>query len=218
MSDFAAQRLNMVESQLRTNKVTDARLIRAMSEIARERFLPERLRGIAYVDEDIALGGGRHVIEPMVAARLIHAAQIAPGDLTLEIATGTGYGTAVLSRLATTVLSVECDPALAKGAAEVLSALGFDNAVVVGGPLQDGHAKQAPYDVIVIAGAVNHVPEQLLAQMAEGGRLVGVVVGADGIGRATLVQRRAGTRSARQLFDANTPLLPGFAREAQFAF
>ena len=218
MSDFAAQRLNMVESQLRTNKVTDARLIKAMAEIARERFLPERLRGIAYIDEDIALGGGRYVIEPMVTARLIQAAQVAPGDLTLEIGTGTGYGTAVLSRLATTVLSVECDPALAKGATKVLSDLGFDNAVVVGGALQDGHAKQAPYDVIVIAGAVNHVPEQLLAQLAEGGRLVGVVVGADGIGRATLVHRRGGTTSARQLFDANTALLPGFVREAQFAF
>lgn len=218
MSDFAAQRLNMVESQLRTNKVTDARIIKAMSEIARERFLPERLRGIAYVDEDIALGGGRHVIEPMVAARLIQAAQIASGDLTLEIGTGTGYGTAVLSRLATTVLSVECDPALAKGAAEVLSALGFDNAVVVGGALQDGHAKQAPYDVIVIAGAVNHIPATLLAQLADGGRLVGVVVGADGVGRATLVQRRGGATNARQLFDANTSLLPGFVREAQFAF
>ncbi|MBL8697428.1 MAG: protein-L-isoaspartate O-methyltransferase [Alphaproteobacteria bacterium] len=218
MSDFAAQRLNMVESQLRTNKVTDARLLKAMFEIPRERFLPERLRGIAYVDEDIALGNGRYVIEPMVAARLIQAAQIAPDDVTLEIGTGTGYVTAVLSRLATTVLSVECDAALARGATDALGGLGFDNAVVVAGALRDGHPKQAPYDVIVIAGAVDEIPEAVLGQLAEGGRLVAVVVGDDGVGRATLVQRRSGATYARPLFDANTPRLPGFERAAQFAF
>lgn len=218
MSDFAAQRINMVESQLRTNKVTDQALLKAMFEIPRERFLPERLRGIAYVDEDIALGGGRHVIEPMVAARLIQAARIAPEDLTLEIGTSTGYVTAILSRLATTVLSVESDATLARTAGDTLSALGFDNAVVIHGPLRDGHLKQGPYDVIVISGAVSEIPVTLQDQLVEGGRLVAVVIGTDGVGRATLVQRVAGTVHARLLFDANTPLLPGFERSAAFAF
>lgn len=218
MSDHAARRLNMVESQLRTNKVTDPRLILAMAEIPRERFLPERLRGVAYVDEDIPLGNGRFLMEPMVAARLIQAASIAPDDVTLEVGTGTGYLTAVLARLATTVISLESDPTLAKSATATLTGLGVDNAVVVTGPLTEGHAKQAPYGVIIVSGAVSSVPPSLLAQLAEGGRLVAVVIGDDGVGRATLVQRLGGITTARAIFDANTPLLPGFERAPSFAF
>jgi protein-L-isoaspartate(D-aspartate) O-methyltransferase len=218
MTDGSMRRLNMVESQLRTNKVTDPRIIRAMAEIPRERFLPARLAGIAYVDEDIPIGDGRYAMEPMVFARLVQAAAIGAGDVVLELGTGCGYGTAVLARLASTVVSVEADTQFAGPAATVLSSLGFDNAVVVGGDPAAGHPAQAPYDVIVLEGAVAAVPAALLAQLAPGGRLVAVRRPGDGPGRACLWTRHPAGIGETILFDANTPWLPGFEPVAGFAF
>ena len=218
MSDVAMRRLNMVESQLRTNKVTDQRLIRAMASIAREAFLPARLSGVAYLDEDVPLGRGRYLMEPMVFARLVQAAGIGPGDVVLEVGTGCGYGTAVLAALASTVVSLEGDEALATAAGRTLQAQGVDNAVLVKGSLASGHAAQAPYDVIVISGAVAEPPRALLDQLAEGGRLVAVLRPAGEPGRATIWSRRGGIVSARQVFDANTPYLAGFEPAESFAF
>lgn len=217
MIEETTRRLNMVESQLRTNKVTDTRLILAMAEVPRSRFLPERLAGVAYVDEDMALGDGRHVMEPMVFARLVQAAAIQASDVVLEIGTGCGYGTSVLARLASTVVSVESDAALAAGAAARLSAMGVDNAVVVHGELTAGHAAQAPYDVVIFEGAVADVPAAILAQLGPAGRLVAVQRRGDGPGRAILWQRSDAGLASRILFDANTPLLPGFEPVAAFS-
>lgn len=208
----------MVEGQLRTNKVTDQRLIRAMATLEREAFLPGRLAGVAYLDEDVALGNGRYLMEPMVFARLVQAAGIGAGDVVLEVGTGSGYGTAVLAALASTVVSIESDDVLRASAGAALQSQGVDNAVLVSGDLAAGHAAQAPYDVIVVSGAVAQPPRALLDQLADGGRLVAVLRPAGEPGRATIWTRRAGIVAARQVFDANTPHLVGFEPTEAFAF
>src|SRR5690606_26313879 len=147
---------NMVESQVRPNRVTDPRIVMAMLELPRENFVPKPLRGIAYVDEDVHIGGGRYLMEPMVLARLIQAAQIGPDDVVLEIGTGSGYGAAVLSRLASTVVALESDPELAKMATRSLGELSIDNVAVVEGPLTKGYPAQAPYNAIVFSGGVEY--------------------------------------------------------------
>jgi protein-L-isoaspartate(D-aspartate) O-methyltransferase len=218
MTEESTRRLNMVESQLRTNKVTDARLIRAMADIPRTRFLPARLAGVAYVDEDIPLGNGRHAMEPMVFARLAQAASIRPTDVVLEIGAGCGYGTAILARLASTVVALEPDAELAARAGAELSSLGIDNAVVLQGDLAPGHPAQAPYDVVVFGGAIAELPAAISAQLAPGGRMVAVVRPGDGPGRAWLWTRHVSGIAGQLLFDANIPLLPGFEPAAAFAF
>ncbi len=218
MIDFAAARLNMVESQLRTNKVTDLTLIDAFETVPRERFVPEPLRGIAYIDEDVALGGGRFVMEPRVLARLLQAAQPRPEDVALDLGCGSGYATAILSRLVATVVALEDDAALAAAANRTLAELEIDNAVVVEGRLAEGYPKQAPYNVILLGGAVAEIPAAIADQLAEGGRLVAVVSAGPGLGRATLMRRDGGVISSRVLYDAALPVLPGFEAEPGFVF
>ncbi len=209
MIDFAAARSNMVESQLRTNKVTDLRLLGAFETVPRELFVPEPLRGIAYIDEDVALGGGRFVMEPRVLARLLQAAQPGPEDVALDLGCGSGYATAILSRLVATVVALEDDVALVAAANGTLDKLEIDNAVVVEGRLTEGYPKQAPYNVILLGGAVAEVPAAIAAQLAEGGRLVTVISAGPGLGRATLMRRDGGVISSRVLSDAALPELPG---------
>jgi protein-L-isoaspartate(D-aspartate) O-methyltransferase len=218
MVDFASARSNMVESQIRTNKVTDPLLLDAFETIPRERFVPEPLRGIAYIDEVVALGGERFVMEPMVLARLLQAARPEPGDVALDLGCGSGYATAILSRLAATVVALEVDAALAAAANQTLDELEIDNAVVVEGPLAEGYPKQAPYNVILLNGAVSEVPPVIADQLAEGGRLVTVVSVGVGLGRATLMRRDGGVISSRILCDATVPVLPGFEAVPGFVF
>ncbi|MBI1778919.1 MAG: protein-L-isoaspartate O-methyltransferase [Proteobacteria bacterium] len=221
MTDYAAARRNMVEGQLRTNKVTDRRLLDALSEISRERFVPPAQRGVAYVDEDLPIGQGRFLMEPMVLARLVQLAAIDPGDRVLDIGPGSGYSSAVLARLAGRVVALESDPSLAEAAKRNLAELGIGNVQVVTGNLAGGYPKEAPYQAILLNGAVERVPPAIVEQLAEGGRLVGVVgpsQGAAGIGRATLMQRVSGTASSRIAFDAAVAPLPGFQAEPGFVF
>src|SRR5579883_1628349 len=131
MPDYAAARLNMVESQVRPNKVTDPRLLEALLEVPREGFVSEQLRGVAYVDEDVPLGGGRFLMEPMVFARLVQTAAVKPADTVLEVGCGTGYGAAVLARLAARVVTLESEPELGRQAEANLRRLGVSNAKVV---------------------------------------------------------------------------------------
>ncbi len=218
MADCAAARLNMVDSQLRTNKVTDTALLEAFEAVPREAFVPEGLRGIAYVDEDIPLGNDRFVMEPMIMARLLQAARPQADDIALDIGCATGYATAILSRLVATVVALEAEAALAAQANRTLSELEIDNAVVVEGALIEGYPKQAPYNVIVLGAAVAEIPAAISDQLAEGGRLVTVVKDTTGMGRATLMQRDGDVVSSRVLFDAALPLLPGFEVEPGFVF
>ena len=218
MPDYTAARTNMVKSQIRPNKVTDPLIIEAMGDIPRERFVPESHLGVAYVDEDIAIAQGRYLMEPMVLARLLQAAEIKETDVVLNIGCATGYSAAVIARLANTVVALESDRDLAAAAQRLLSELDVDNAVVIEADLRQGYAEQAPYDVILFDGALAHIPDDICTQLAEGGRLVAVVENAAGMGRAILVARREGVLSRRVLFDAATPLLPGFAAETGFVF
>ena len=216
MTDHAAARRNMVSGQIRTNRVTDERLIDAMEEIPRERFVPHAKRWAAYVDEDVEIAFGRYLMEPMVLARMVQEAGIAADDMVLDVGCGTGYATAVMSRLAGTVIALDVDETLAAEAESTLNAVGANNAIVVTGPLAEGYARQAPYDVILLGGAVDHLPQALADQLAEGGRIVGVLREAGGVGQATLWARHRGALSSRSLFEASLPPLPGIARPVQF--
>ncbi|KZD07680.1 protein-L-isoaspartate O-methyltransferase family protein [Oceanibaculum pacificum] len=226
MTNFAIARRNMVESQLRTNKLTSTALIEAFSSVPRELFVPKAYRGLAYIDEDLAIGGGRYLMEPVVLARLLQEARIAPEDSVLDIGCATGYSTAIIARLAGSVLGLDDNPDFAEEANRILTDLGADNAAAVDGAMLGGYPQQAPYNVIVLNGAVDSVPPTLVEQLSEGGRLVAVIrqpsegVGRDvvGVGRATIVTKNAGAVAHRVLFDAATPMLPGFAREPGFAF
>jgi protein-L-isoaspartate(D-aspartate) O-methyltransferase len=218
MIDYAAARLNMVDSQLRTNKVTDEAVLDAFLAVPRERFVPPALHGAAYIDNDIPLGGRRALMAPMVFARLLQLAAIGPGDTVLEIGCANGYGAAVLARLAGSVVAVETDPALAAQARDRLRELGAGSVTVIEAEMTAGYPERSPYAVIVIEGAVSTIPEAIASQLAEGGRLVTVVQGEDGVGQATLMTRIAGGLSRRPLFDAAAPVLPGFQRQPSFVF
>lgn len=215
--DYASARLNMVESQIRTNKVTDPTVVDAMAAVPRELYVPKALRGVAYVDEDLHLGNDRYLTEPMVIARLLQMAEIEPSDLVLIIGAATGYSCAVVARLAQAVVGLECDEVLVAAASKTLSEQGVDNAAVIQGALAEGVAKQAPFNVIIIEGAVDEVPQALFDQLADGGRLVAVVRD-NGVGRATFHEKVHGATGHRTQFDANTPPLPGFQKKPGFVF
>lgn len=214
---MSVARQGMVEGQLRPNKVTDARIVAAMSEIPRENFVPKGLATVAYADEDLEVAPGRWLMEPMVLARLAMAAEIKSTDIILEIGPATGYSTAVLAKLSTTVVAVDQEQMLADQATETLSGLGIDNVAVVTGGLCDGVPDQGPFDVIFINGAVETIPECLTDQLVDGGRLVCVLM-EGGVGRAHLVTRFNDVLGHRTLFDANVAPLPGFEVPKQFTF
>ena len=216
-ADFTLQRTKMVDGQLRTTDVTHVPLLDAMLSIPRQDYVPARRRELAYIDEDIEVAAGRFIMEPSPFAKLVQLARIGKGDYVLDVGCATGYSAAVLSRLSDSVVALESDPQLAQLAAETLSRHGHDNVAVVEGPLQDGWARQAPYDAIVVEGAVDSVPDALLAQLRDGGRLV-AVVGSGNAGRATLFVREAGLVSQRPYFNAAIRPLAAFARSAAFHF
>jgi protein-L-isoaspartate(D-aspartate) O-methyltransferase len=215
--DYAAARRRMVESQLRTNKVTDEAILATMGEVPRELFVPRALKGVAYLDDDLQIAPGRYLMEPMVFGRLLQLAEIKPTDLVLVIGCANGYSAVVTGRIANGVVAVESDPVLAQKAQELLTELEATNVSLVRGPLEVGHPSQAPYDVILFDGAVEQIPETISRQLAIGGRLVAVVE-TEGVGRATLVTRTETGLSHRVAFDAAIPLLPGFARAPSFVF
>lgn len=216
---FAEARRQMVLTQLLPNKVIDDRLIAAMSATPREQFVPKTYRGVAYQDEDIVVAPGRALMEPLVLARLLQEADIASSDVALVVGCGTGYDLAVLARLASTAIGLESDPALAAEATKLLAQLSLDNAPVMEGPLAAGLAKQGPFNVILLGGAVPEIPAALKAQLADGGRLVAVrrPAGAP-IGHAVVVKRAGNLFAERVIFDAGTRPLPGFEQPSGFVF
>ena len=218
--DYADARRRMVDGQLRPNKVTDPRLLEAMRDLPRERFLPPALRSRAYIDEDVPLPGGRRaLIEPMVLARLIQLAAVRPGDRVLVVCAGTGYGAAVLARMGARVTAIEDDPALLALAREVLPACLPAGAVqLVSGNPQEGFAAGAPYDVVLIEGEVPEIPAALSDQLAEGGRLVAVLGGGSRSGHAVLGRRLGGSFTVTPAFDCATIALPAFAPAPGFVF
>ncbi len=218
MTDFAVARHNMIEGQIRTNRVTDDALLEALEALPREQFVPVERRSVAYIDEDIRLASNRYMMEPMVLARLLQAAEPGKTDVALDVGCATGYATAVLARLTATAIGLDSDAALTRQASETLARLAVDNAIIVQGKLAEGYAKHGPYDVILVNGAVTEFPAALIDQLAEGGRLVGIRRPGTGPGAATLVLKRHGAAAQRALFEAATPYLPEFAPKSRFVF
>lgn len=221
--DFTAARMKMVDNQIRTTDVTSHSVLNAFLTVPREAFLPASKRALAYIDEDMqvapasANGPARYIMEPSPLAKLLQLAAITKDDVVLEIGCGAGYAAALLSQISGSVVAVESDEALASQASATLSELGYDNVAVVTGPLEQGYADEAPYDVIFINGAVEHVPEELLSQLREGGRLV-AVVGYGNAARAEVFLRARGTTSRSSFFNASVKPLPGFAKGREFVF
>jgi len=218
MFDFETARLAMVNSQIRPNDVTDHRIQDAMAELPRERFLPKSKAAEAYADIEAKVSEGRYLLAPRDFARLIHAAGIKPSDVVLDIACGRGYSTAVLSRLADTVVGLEQQGSgMIEKATKALQSISADNAVVVEGDLKSGVPGQGPFDVIIVNGAVDAPAQAWLDQLAAGGRLA--IIKRDGpVGCACIHKKTRETTGYRRVFDATPSFLPSFEPEANFVF
>ncbi|WP_333814866.1 protein-L-isoaspartate O-methyltransferase family protein [Tabrizicola sp.] len=209
MSEFATRRVMMVDTQVRPSDVTKFPIIDAMLTVPRETFVPDDKREAAYVGENLPLAPGRVVLEARTLAKLLDALDVQPGELVLDLGCGLGYSAAVIARLAETVVAVEEDEALAADAQRILSEEGVDNAVVVTGKLAEGAAKCAPYDVITVEGGVETIPEGLLAQLKDGGR-IGAVFMDGALGTAKVGYKIEDRITWRPVFNAAAPVLPGF--------
>lgn len=212
--NFEHMRRAMIASQLRTTGVNDPRVLAALGEVARERFVPAERKALAYADAMVPLGGGRELNSPMALGRLLTEAAPRPEDRALVVAAATGYAAAVLERLVASVVAVEEDPALLETAR---SALSGTKVQVVEGDSTRGYADGAPYDLILIDGAVEYVPDALIDQLTEHGRLAAAVLD-QGVS-SLAIGRRAGAGFAMAPFaDAGAAILPGFVRPKAFTF
>ena len=216
MTDYASRRTMMVDTQVRPSDVTRFPIIDAMLSVPREAFVPDAKREAAYVGENLDLGGGRVMLEPRTLAKMIDALDIQPGHVVLDVACGLGYSTAVLAHLCDFVVAVEDDEARAQEAQSILSEQGADNAAVMSGVLTEGAAKSGPYDIIILQGAAEQVPDALLDQLREGGRIAAVF--AEGtLGVVRLGHKIDGIVNWRFAFNASAPVLAGFEERKAFA-
>jgi len=213
MSESA--RFNMIEAQIRTNNVTDVRIHAALDAVLRERFVPASKQALAYADVPVEIAPGRFLLDPRSFGKALQFASIRPEDKILDVGCGTGYSAAVLSRLGGRVIALEQDADLVRAASQLLAdAVG--KVELVQGGLVEGVKAQAPFDVIFVNGAIEQVPDTLLAQLAEGGRLVTVLK--DGQSRAWLFLKENGQVGRRPDFDADVPVLAGFKKAMGFVF
>lgn len=221
MADSALQRRNMVESQVRPSDVTDRRITSAMQDLARETFVPPALADLAYMDDCLTVAPGRSLMAPRTLARLLQLASIGPADKVLIIGALQGYSAAIVARLASQVVALESDKTFASSAKSALAAVGIENATVVTGDLAAGWPAAAPYQLIIMDGAFERLPDGLVDQMAAGGTLVGIE-NSGGVGRAVAIQKVGPkgqqTISRRVAFEAAAQCLPGFARAKAFTF
>lgn len=217
MSDYATQRSNMVDAQVRTNDVTDPRIHAAMREVPRERFVPAAKRALAYAEAVVEVSPRRYLLDPRTFAKLLQLAEIRATDSILDVGCATGYSSAVLARLGKRVTAFEQDADLVRIASEMLPAVGAANASVVQGGLIEGFRQNAPYDVIFVNGAISTAPETLLKQLAEHGRLVAVVQDGE-VGKAELFVKENSEIGRRPSFDASVPMLAGFKKAVGFVF
>lgn len=216
MADYDKRRTTMVDTQVRPSDVTRFSIIEAMLNVPRESFVPPSQREAAYAGENIHLGGGRVVLEPRTIAKMLEAANIQPNELVLDVGAGLGYSSALMARLAEAVVALEEDEDMAREAESVLSDIGADNVAVVTGTLAGGAAKHGPYDVIVIQGAVETVPEVLTDQLKDGGRIVALFAQGT-LGAVRVGYKNDGQVSWRFSFNAGAPIVPGFEKTREFA-
>ncbi len=216
---FSNSRKNMVDGQIHTASVTNADLLQAFETVPRELFVPEKLKSVAYTDANLDLGQGRFLLEPLVYAKMLQACSPCADDVVLDVASGSGYSSVILSHLVNTVISLEKNKRQKDKCERVLQSLDVCNVVLVDGDIVSGAKDHAPYSLIVINGAVCEVPADILNQLAVGGRLVCVLAEkGDSKGSATLFRKSEGGHvSKTYLFDASVPFLPEFLCEEAFA-
>lgn len=216
MTDFAARRVMMVDTQVRPSDVTKYPVIAAMLAVPREAFVPDTLREAAYVGTNLEIAPHRVLLEPRTLAKMLDALNVQQSDLVLDVGCGLGYSSAVIARMAEAVIALEEDESLAADAEAALAAAGVENVAVVTGALAQGSAKHGPFDAIIVQGGVETLPEGLTSQLKDGGHIACLFVeGALGIVRIGV---KSGQRIAwRDAFNAGAPVLPGFGRKEEFA-
>ena len=215
MSDFATRRTMMVDTQVRPSDVTKYPIIDAMLSVPRENFVPTGLRETAYMGENIDLDGGRVVLEPRTLAKMLDALDIGPDELVLDVASGYGYSSAVIARMAQAVVALEEDESMVGEAQEALMDAGADNVVVHEGRLTEGAQEHGPYDVLVVQGAVAQLPDALISQLKDGGRAAALFM--DGaLGEMRVGYKMDGRMTWRAAFNAGAPILPGFEKHHKF--
>ncbi len=216
MTDYKARRTMMVDTQVRPSDVTKFPIIDAMLTVPREAYVPDALREAAYVGENVQLGANRVVLEPRTLAKMLDGLAIEPQHVALDIGCGLGYSTAVLAKMCEFVVAVEDDADQATQAQNNLSEHGIDNAAVLQGALAEGAAKSAPYDIITIQGAVVDVPDAIIAQLRDGGRIA-CIFAEGALGVVRIGHKIDGHVNWRFSFNAGAPVLPGFEKEAAFS-
>ena len=216
MSAYSARRVMMVDTQVRPQDVTKFPIIEAMLAVPREVYVPADKREAAYVGENISLGGDRVMLEARTLAKMLDAVDIQPGDVVLDLGCGLGYSSAVIARMADAVVAVEDNEALAAEAQRVLASEGVDNVAVVAGPLAEGCAKGGPFDAIMVQGGVQDIPQALIAQLKDGGRIAALFM--DGPLGAVKIGHKTGSKMVwRFAFNAAAPVISGFAARHEFA-
>ena len=217
MVDFSQARTMMVDTQVRPNDVTKYPVIEAMLTVPREAFVPDARQAVAYVGENVPLAQDRWLLEPRSFGKMLDGLNIQPTELVLIVGAGLGYEAAVVARLAQAVVALESHPEMAAQAEATLAELGVDNVAVVTGELAAGYPGQAPYDVILIAGGIEELPQALADQLAEGGR-IGAIFAEGNLGVARIGHKIDGEINWRFAFNASAPVLPGFNRRKGFVF
>jgi protein-L-isoaspartate(D-aspartate) O-methyltransferase len=217
MPDYAAQRANMVATQILANGVTEERLLDAFRGVPRELFVPADKRGIAYAEVAIEVVPGRLLLPVRTFAKLLELAEIRLGETILDVGCATGYSTAVIARLGSRVFGLEEDATLVRIASDLIHSTGVAKATIAQGALADGYRSAQPFDVIIIEGGVEEVPQSLLAQLGEGGRLV-TTLQRESQGRAIVFLKEGERTGHRFDFDAAATVLPGFRKPAAFVF
>ncbi|NIZ61359.1 protein-L-isoaspartate O-methyltransferase [Sedimentitalea sp. CY04] len=216
MTDFAERRRMMVDTQVRPSDVTKYPIIDAMLNVPRENFVAGAQREAAYADQNIDLGQGRTLLEPRTLGKMLDALDVQGDELVLDVACGMGYSSAVVARLAQMVIAVEGDEELAAEAQTQLSEIGADNAIVHVAPLEEGAAEHGPYDVILVQGGVEDLPQSLLDQLKDGGRIAAIFM-TGALGQVKVGYKNGDKISWRFAFNAGAPVLPGFAAAKEFA-
>ncbi len=215
MIDFASRRVTMVDTQVRPSDVTKFPIIAAMLAVRREVYMPDARREAAYVGEDVDLGEGRVMLQARTLAKLLDALDLQPTELVLDLGCGYGYSSAVIAQLAEAVIAVEADETIAAEAQRRLAVEGVDNAVVIQGPLDRGSAKHGPYDAVILQGGVEVVPDAILAQVREGGRIAAIFMNGP-LGKAMIGYKFDGRVTWRFSFNATAPVIAGFAAPRGF--
>ena len=220
--NYQLARQNMVDNQIRTNRVTNNNIISAMTELPRERFVPERSAEIAYVDTVIEIASGRDLVSPMVLAKLIQEANVSSEDLVQVIGCGTGYAAAILSSMSKAVVLVEDQSEICDKAEALFIELGIDNVLVFKTDLVNGCKKQAPFNIIIICGAIEEVPIKLINQLEEGGRIITMILDSELVSypttKATILTKYNGKLVGKEVFEVNTPKIKSFNKDKVFKF